>query len=295
MLAKGNLYNTLVETRKDSEDLQRKMEETVQKFLENETDMNKPGMLLGKIQGGKTRAFIGIIALAFDNGYDMAVILTKGTRALARQTHARLKKDFSTFIDDDIIKLYDILNIPDRLPGYIRRQKLVMIVKKETNNLERVIRMIVQRYPDLSDRKVLIIDDEADFASIGFARGGGSIDLRRIASQIDELRRKVKKSVFLQVNATPYSLYLQPEDMSVPATEGQFLFEPIRPVFTVLLPVFEGYIGGDFFFGESQEEGSIAHCVYEEVPLEELNALRREDGRIFKIEDCLTRFESDLF
>jgi len=289
MVAKGNFYNTLIQARGDSKDLQEKMEETVQKFLENETDMNRPGMLLGKIQGGKTRAFIGIIALAFDNGYDMAVILTKGTRALARQTHARLKRDFRSFIDDDMIRLYDILNIPDRLPGYILRQKLIMIVKKETNNLERTIRMIVQRYPDLSGRKVLIIDDEADFASIGFARGReGSIDLRRIASQIDELRRKVRKSDFLQVTATPYSLYLQPEDTIVPTRQGQFVFEPIRPAFTVLLPVFEGYIGGDFFFGESKEEGSIAHYVYEEVPLDELDALRREDGRVFKIQDCLT-------
>ena len=78
MLVKGNFYNTLIATRGDSEGLQNKMEETVQKFLENETGMNKPGMLLGKIQGGKTRAFIGIIALAFDNDYDMAIILTKG-------------------------------------------------------------------------------------------------------------------------------------------------------------------------------------------------------------------------
>ncbi|MBN2187088.1 MAG: hypothetical protein JW732_06525 [Dehalococcoidia bacterium] len=289
MLAKGNFYNTLIETRGDSGALQEKMEETVQKFLENETDMNKPGMLLGKIQGGKTRAFIGIIALAFDNGYDMAIILTKGTKALARQTHARLKKDFHDFIDDDMIKLYDILNIPDRLPGYILRQKLIMIVKKETNNLERIIRMIVQRYPDLSDRKVLIIDDEADFASIGFARRReGSIELRRIASQIDELRRKVRKSDFLEVTATPYSLYLQPEDTTIPTRGGQFIFEPVRPAFTVLLPVYETYIGGDFFFGESSEEDSIAHYVYEEVPLEELDALRREDGRVFKIEDCLT-------
>ena len=91
-LIKGEFYNTLIATRKDSEGLQNKMEETVQKFLENETDMNKPGMLLGKIQGGKTGAFIGIIALAFDNDYDMAIILTKGTKALARQTYARLKK-----------------------------------------------------------------------------------------------------------------------------------------------------------------------------------------------------------
>jgi len=289
MLTKGNFYNTLIETRGDSENLQRKMEETVQKFLENETDMNKPGMLLGKIQGGKTKAFIGIIALAFDNGYDMAIILTKGTRALARQTHARLKKDFRSFIEDDMVRLYDILNIPERLAGYILKQKLVMIVKKEQNNLERIIRMIVQTYPDLSERKILIIDDEADFASLGFTKGReGNVELRRIASQIDELRKKVKKSDFLEVTATPYSLYLQPEETTVPTKEGRFVFEPLRPVFTVLLPIYEGYIGGDFFFEESKEEGSIARHVYEEVPLEELDALKRENRRVFKIEDCLT-------
>lgn len=288
-LVKGNFYNTLIATRGDSEGLQNKMEETVQKFLENETDMNKPGMLLGKIQGGKTRAFIGIIALAFDNEYDMAIILTKGTKALARQTLARLKRDFRNFIDDDMVKVYDIIfNIPERLPGYILRQKLIMIVKKEKNNLEKIIKMIVQTYPDLGNRKVLIIDDEADFASLGFTRREGNVELRRIASQIDELRKKVKKSDFLEVTATPYSLYLQPEDTTVPTREGQFVFEPIRPVFTTLLPVYEGYIGGDFFFEESKEEGSIAHYVYEEVPLEELEALKRENRRVFRIEDCLT-------
>ncbi len=288
MLVKGNFYNTLIKNRGDSEDLQNKMEETVQKFLENETDMNRPGMLLGKIQGGKTRAFIGIIALTFDNGYDMAIILTKGTRALARQTQARLKKDFRNFIDDDMIKLYDILNIPDRLPGYILKQKLIMIVKKETNNLDRIIKMIVQTYPDLGSRKILIIDDEADFASLGFTKkAAGNVWLRKIASQIDDLRRKVKKSDFLEVTATPYSLYLQPEKTAVPRAEGRFVFEPLRPVFTVLLPIYEGYIGGDFFFEESKEEGSIAHYVYEEVPLKELDALKRENRKVFKIEDCL--------
>ncbi len=290
MLVKGKFYDTLIRQRGDSDALQSKMEETVQKFLENETNMSRPGMLLGKIQGGKTGAFIGIIALAFDNDYDMAIILTKGTKALARQTYARLKKDFHSFIDDDMIKLYDILNIPDRLPGYILKQKLVMIVKKEKNNLDRIIRMIVQTYPDLGNRKVLIIDDEADFASIGFSKNvsEGTIELRRIASQIDDLRKKVSKSDFLEVTATPYSLYLQPEDTAVPRPEGQFVFEPIRPAFTVLLPIYDGYVGGDFFFKDSKQEGSIAHSVYEEVPPDELDALRRENGRVFKIEECLT-------
>jgi hypothetical protein len=266
------------------------MERTVQKLLENETSMHKPGMLLGKIQGGKTRAFIGIIALAFDNNYDVAIILTKGTKALARQTLARLKKDFYDFIDYDRVQLYDILHIPERLPGYVLKQKLIMIVKKETNNLERIIRLIVSTYPDLSKRKILIIDDEADFASIGFTknRKEGIIELRTIASQIDELRKKVKKSDFLQVTATPYSLYLQPEELLINNEEQKFVFEPIRPAFTELLPIYEGYVGGDFYFKESKEEGSIAYYVYEELSIDELNVLKKSDERSFKLGEALT-------
>ena len=48
-------------------------------------------MMLGKIQSGKTRSFIGVISLAFDNGYDLAVVLTKNSNALAKQTTARIK------------------------------------------------------------------------------------------------------------------------------------------------------------------------------------------------------------
>lgn len=290
VLIKGEFYNTLTTTRGDSDDLKLCMEQTVQKLLENETDMHKPSMLLGKIQGGKTRAFIGIIALAFDNNYDVAIILTKGTKALARQTYERLKKDFYDFIDYDRIQLYDILHIPERLPGYVLKQKLIMIVKKETNNLERIIRLIVRTYPDLSTRKVLIIDDEADFASIGFTknRKKGIIELRTIASQIDELRKKVKKSDFLQVTATPYSLYLQPEELSLNRGEYQFVFEPIRPAFTELLPIYEGYVGGDFYFEESKEEDSIAYYIYEELSIDELNVMKKSDERSFKLEEALT-------
>jgi hypothetical protein len=272
------------------------MEKMVSNLLEKETDMHKPGMLLGKIQGGKTRAFIGIIALAFDNEYDMAIILTKGTKALARQTYARLKKDYHDFIDDDMIRLYDILHIPERLPGWVLKRKLVMIVKKETHNLERTIRAIVSTYPNLSERKILIIDDEADFASIGFTknRKEGIIELRKIASQIDELRKKVKKSDFLQVTATPYSLYLQPEETEINRGEDHFVFEPIRPAFTVLLPIYKGYVGGDFYFKESKEEDSIAYYVYEELSMEELAALKKEDRRIFKLEEALNHNKIEI-
>jgi hypothetical protein len=266
------------------------MEQTVESLLDKETNMDRPGMLLGKIQGGKTRAFIGVIALAFDNDYDMAIILTKGTKALARQTYQRLNNDFADFIESDKIQLFDILKLPENLPKYVLRQKLVMIVKKETNNLARTIKALVNTYPDLCNKKILIIDDEADYASIGFKtnRADGITELRKIASQIDILRKEVQKSDFLQVTATPYSLYLQPEEHQLPQGPEKFVFRPIRPAFTILLPDYHGYIGGDFYFLDSQDANSIAGYVYHGISDDELCALEKQDGRSFKLDEVLT-------
>ena len=70
------------------------IKKTVAKLTDISSDRNKPGMLLGKIQSGKTKIFIGIIGLAFDKGFDAAIILTKGTKALSKQTIERITKEF---------------------------------------------------------------------------------------------------------------------------------------------------------------------------------------------------------
>lgn len=285
---KGEFYNSLTSKRNDSSELKLCMEDTIQKLLENDTNVNKPGMLLGKIQSGKTRAFIGIIALAFDNGYDMAIVLTKGTKALAQQTYERLEADFSDFIEDDKVQIFDILHVPENLPRWILKQKIIMVVKKEINNLRRIIKALKETYPDLSKRKLLIIDDEADYASIGFRthKQEGIIEINKIAQQIDKLRKDVSQTDFLQVTATPYSLYLQPEELKIPTTD--VVFKPICPAFTVPFPTYPGYVGGDLYFKESEDENSIASYIYEEIKMEELDTLRKQDRRSFKVEEALT-------
>jgi len=285
--SQGGFYGSLTKTRHDSEHLKSCMEEAVQKLLANVTTVDRPGMLLGKIQSGKTGAFIGIIALAFDNGYDMAIVLTKGTKALAKQTYQRLKDDFGRFIETDDIQLFDVMHVPENLPKYILGKKLIMVVKKETNNLTRVITALVHTYPDLGTKRLLIIDDEADNASIGFNKADGeAVEMRKVASQIDELRTKVNTYGFLQVTATPYSLYLQPETPIIKETHQ--VFKPVRPAFTVLLPTYPGYIGGDFYFRDSVDDNSMASHVYREIPADELEILKKSDGRSFKLENVLT-------
>jgi hypothetical protein len=286
MLNKDEFYNRLTEKRGDSAELKSCIEETVQKLLDNETNIDKPGMLLGKIQSGKTRAFIGAIALAFENGYDITVVLTKGTKALAQQTYERLKRDFKEFVDDDKVQICDIMHLPKNFPQYVLKQKLIIVVKKETNNMKRIIEALINTYPDLSQKKLLIIDDEADYASVGFRfnKNEGILQINKIARQINELREKVASYDFLQVTATPYSLYLQPEEFEI---EEIVFFKPIRPAFSVLLQKYEGYIGGDYYFAEDQEQNTISSYIYEEVSQDELDTLKKEDRRSFKLEESL--------
>jgi hypothetical protein len=260
------------------------IESTVDRLLAEPTDARRPGILLGKIQSGKTKTFQGVTALAFDNGYDIAVILTKPTTALAKQTYKRVHKDYADFIEADQAKAYDILELPERLTPFELNQKLIFIVKKQRHNLERLAETLLTTYPHLATRRILLIDDEADNASIGyFYTKGGDLELRTIAGQIDDLRQQLPSASFLQVTATPYSLYLQPED-----SPAGLSIAPIRPKFTELVPIHPDYVGGQFYFEESHDPAHPAHYVFHPVIAEELDILRQPDGRRFKTEDCLT-------
>ena len=105
--------------------------------------------------------------------------------------------------------------------------------------MRRILEKLASIYPDLREKKVLIIDDEADYASVSFRKHAEAVEVGRISSQIDEVRKIVKEADYLQVTATPYSLYLQPTTL-----EDKFEFLPKRPAFTVLLPIHKKYIGG---------------------------------------------------
>lgn len=261
------------------------IQQAVSRLLEMQTSAAKPGMLLGKIQSGKTKTFLGVIMLAFDNQFDIAIILTKGTKALARQTLARVRREFGSFHRDDRLQMFDIMTMPTGLTPYELNQKLVFVAKKQSDNLDRLTTLFRDTYPQLATKRVLLIDDEADYASIGFRYSQQQgLSINSTAQQIDSLRQLLSSSAFLQVTATPYSLYLQPEDLVVQGVE----FRPIRPAFTVLVPVHQNYIGSDYYFSTSQELNTVASFLYRPVGAQELRLLHHQDRRRFRIEECLT-------
>ena len=256
--------------------------ETVQNLLDTETNLDRPGMLLGKIQSGKTKTFIAIIAMAFDNGFDGAIILTKGTKALSKQTIERISKEFKDFTDREMLQPYDVMTMPKKLTGYEVNQKLVFVAKKQSDNMDRLFDVFSN--PALKNKKILIIDDEADYASIGFKKTKEEgIQINTTTSQIDSIRKLIKNPSFLQVTATPYSLYLQPESIEIKGTE----FKPIKPAFTQLVPVNKDYVGGDYYFNDSLDVENIASHLYIPITRQELEVLHKPDRRKFKIEEAL--------
>jgi Z1 domain len=284
-------YDQLAAQRGDDPELMAKVEEAVAHLADASTSVRSPGMLLGKIQSGKTRAFLGIIARCFDRGYGVAVILTKNNVSLTQQTLTRVKEDFRELIAAEEVLADDIMCLPS-LETYELNKRLILIVKKEDDNLNRLLEAFEKKYPVLREKKVLIIDDEADYASVTAQRRDGVIGVGKISQQIDKLREMVADSDFLQVTATPYSLYLQPEgDLLV---NGTPLFKPKRPKFTVILPTHSQYVGGDFYFERSTDADSPAYYFYREVPLEERESLKKEDRRRLKIENVLAENRAEV-
>ena len=125
------------ESRTDSNELKNTMEEVVLKLKKHNTDEIKPGILLGMIQSGKTRAFTGIIAKCFDEGYDLTIIFTKNSVALVEQTIKRLRSEFRRPVEASRLYIWDVIKLQEgQLTGYILREKNIIIVKLKNDMMK---------------------------------------------------------------------------------------------------------------------------------------------------------------
>ena len=275
--------------------------ETVAALLSEETDASDPGLLLGKIQCGKTDTFENIIGLAFDKGIDIAIVLTKGTNALVNQTIMRMKDDYRYFQESENLDAAATIVIEDIMKnrkGFNRarleRAKTVIVAKKNAKNLEHLINVFTNLCPWMREKKVLIVDDEADFASRNYRSvrrdvmndeegnpilQNAGIKMAKISAQIDELRKLPNYCRYLQVTATPYCLFLQP-DGKIDVEGGKAM--PFRPRFTKLVPVHNKYIGGKQYFVDSIDETSMFSHLYHQVSQKCIDVLGHEDRRYLK-------------
>lgn len=264
-MAAHNPYMT-----EEKEQVVRKMTE---ELMSNAPNATQPCLLLGKVQCGKTDTFLNIMGLCFDRGIDIAVVMTKGTNTLTTQTIQRLQKDFRFFEDKStygqkvIIKVYDILDLGHR--GGISdaqlndpAKKFIIVVKKEDTNLG-YLNEIFDKSELLRSKKVLVCDDEADFASRNYYKRKNEISLLKIAEHIEAFIKKPAFCRYLQITATPYSLFLQP-DGTIQLRDGEEA-SPWLPRYTGLVPIHSKYIGGRQYYELSEDENSMYSCLFQPV------------------------------
>ena len=271
-----------------SEELIGCIQRTADALLSPEIDAHealKPVMLYGKIQSGKTRAFVGVMSIAFDRGVDIVVVYTKGTNALATQTVSRMKSEFSYFkpgsnlLHQCTIVVHDVLDLKSQMltPYELNTQKHIIVCKKEANNT-RLLKEIFEGSTLMRQKRVIVIDDEADFGGIAFFRDKQThgVGVGTNAKHITETVLSIPDCRNMLVTATPYSLYLQPDGMSE-LVNGKV--RPLKPRHTETVPVHPRYVGGKQYFVDSLREDSMFHSIFHPLSPDCIDVLGNRDLR----------------
>lgn len=256
-----------------TEEKEQVVRDMTDQLMSTEANAAQPCLLLGKVQCGKTDTFLSIMGLCFDRGIDIAIVMTKGTRTLTQQTIERLNKDFRFFKDQQtygqkvIVSVWDILDLYKRggLSDYQLNDpanKFIIVAKKEDTNLK-YLNELFEMSDLMRSKKVLICDDEADFASRNYYQRKGEISLLKIAEHIEKLITLPDFCRYLQITATPYSLYLQP-DGTVQLRDGAEA-SPWLPRYTGLVPIHSKYVGGRQYYELSEDENSMYSCLFQPV------------------------------
>lgn len=203
---------------------------------------DRRGMVVGHVQSGKTSNYVGLINKATDAGYKVIIVIAGTISSLRRQTQERIDSGYigrnsSAFIRDkenkvvgvgdysvntDIYSLSSAYyksgdegdfsqSVANRLNIPIGRNPIVFVIKKNKSILENLIDWfskdinvkVVDGTPKLFDVPALIIDDEADSASVNATRDINEI--KTINRLIRTLLNIFNQNTFIGYTATPYA------------------------------------------------------------------------------------------
>lgn len=209
-------------------------------------------LLYGRVQSGKTAAMILTSALCLDNGFKVIIVLTADNVALVEQTANRFKdlagpRVFSTVRDD----VYEWEGQEDAIRQDVQRDGLVLVCAKDAFHLPEILNFLQQI--EAPAHPALVFDDEADAATPDTtlaARTAGRPNAPAHASTIhrrvvantapgeegESVNEVVPHSLFVQVTATPFILFLQRRGSRM------------RPNVTFVLEPGADYCGGETFF-----------------------------------------------
>jgi hypothetical protein len=225
------------------------------------------GLVVGHVQSGKTSNFTAVISKAADRGYRMFIVLSGVHNSLRRQTQSRLIRDLvesNRALWHQITEPDHDFQPPKNAPSLLssKGQFLLLVVKKNGRVLEKLRDWLGTAQEQLDNCPTLVIDDEADQATVA---------TRRINPLIREILNHLPRVAYIGYTATPFA---------------NLLIDPAAPEdfypkdFILSLPEGEGYQGPETLFGrqpldgEDAEDTFTGHNMIRDIPTCELDDLR---------------------
>ncbi len=210
------------------------------------------GLIYGHIQSGKTAVILTTMALAADNGYQNFIVMTSNLNDIYDQTLNRIKSSLDNF------QVFGKKDFKSTIRAGIANSPSVLVVSKDTKILKNVITIAQQL--NWQEQPVMIIDDEADQASLDTNINKDDKPTSAINKKITGLREQLNSHDYLQTTATPQALLLQDSDSA------------FKPDFVVTTVEGTGYVGGNYFFGNGEERSEkLEHiCI---VPVDDVTCL----------------------
>ena len=201
-------------------------------------DNQKTGLIIGKVQSGKTSNFIALTALAFDNEYDVVLVLGGTKTPLVKQNSDRIREYFYEVEDQvnvlDTNENFDLID-EQHITQFIKMGRKIIIVSLKGTRRINAIRQRLFELTSLSEKPILIIDDEGDEASLNtlVKKGKKSPTYK----SIELLKASLKRHCYISVTATPQA------NMLIDA------IDILSPDFGLLVDPGSGYCGLDVFHG----------------------------------------------
>jgi hypothetical protein len=253
---------------------------------------DRRGMVVGHVQSGKTSNYVGLINKATDAGYKVIIVIAGTISSLRRQTQERIDygyigRNSSAFIRENQNRIIGVGNyrtetdiysltssyyktgdegdfsqsVANRLNIPIGKNPIVFVIKKNKSILENLIDWFSKNEnirdadgtPKLFDIPALIIDDEADAASVNATRDIN--DIKTINRLIRTLLNIFNQSTFIGYTATPYAnLFISQEfnEEQITTVKGKQykIGEDLFPRdFIINIKATKNYIGAAKIFG----------------------------------------------
>jgi hypothetical protein len=247
------------------------------------------GLVLGDVQSGKTANYTAICNKAADTGYRIIIILAGITENLRQQTQERLDAEFSGRLSQylldpkrsntnvfvgvgkhgqkkrietftSVLKDFDINILRAlNLSIYSVNSTMLFVVKKNKSILNNLIRWLQSSNVGAEgtiDMPMLLIDDEADNASINTRKEDE--DPTAINDAIRRLLKLFRQSSYIGITATPYAnIFINPETTDDMRADDLF---PRDFIYSLAPP--SNYIGAESVFGTEARFNEVLEELY---------------------------------